>query len=104
MARASLEYTEEQLASFRQQFETSRKRQIIMVVPLLVFFVMVGLLTDDKTGRLLGMPRSVSLPFFFLVLGSAILFSLRNWRCPACKHYLGSGRHRFCSNCGVALK
>jgi hypothetical protein len=99
-----LEYTDEQLVSFKQQFALSRRRQIIMVIPLLGFFIAVGLLTDRKTGLLLGVPRAVTLPAFFLVLGAAILFSLRNWRCPACKKYLGSGRHRFCSNCGVALK
>jgi hypothetical protein len=99
-----LQYTEEQQASFKQQYAVRRKRQITMAIPLVVFFAGTALLGDEKTGLLLGMPRAVTMAAFTVVLGSAIIFSLRNWRCPACNKFLGSGRHRFCSNCGVALK
>ena len=99
-----MEYTEEEQASFKRQFATSRKRQIIMVIPLLAFYIAAALLTDEKTGLLFWMPRAITLTAFTVVLAGAIIFSLRNWRCPACKKFLGGGRHRFCSNCGVALR
>jgi rubrerythrin len=39
-----------------------------------------------------------------LVVG-ALVFSLKNWRCPACDKYLGKGiSPSFCPKCGVALQ
>jgi len=33
------------------------------------------------------------------------VFSLYNWRCPACNKYLGKQRSpKYCSKCGVALQ
>jgi predicted RNA-binding Zn-ribbon protein involved in translation (DUF1610 family) len=34
-----------------------------------------------------------------------LVFSLRNWRCPACNKYLGKGTlPHYCPNCGVELR
>mgnify|MGYP001402959415 CR=1 FL=1 len=41
----------------------------------------------------------------FAVLGAILVFSFRNWRCPACEGHLGKGMGaRFCSKCGVQLR
>ena len=43
--------------------------------------------------------------YFIAALQRAILFSLYNWRCPACSKYLGKQRSpKYCSKCGVALQ
>ena len=40
----------------------------------------------------------------FVVILGVVLFSLKNWRCPACNAYLGKGMApSFCSKCGIPL-
>jgi len=101
-----MEYTEEQKAAFRQQFAIRRKRQIILAVPLVALIVAFAVLTDEKSGStVLGLPIAVVGPAFLVLVLGAIVFSVRNWRCPACDRYLGKGMSpRFCPKCGVSLQ
>ena len=101
-----MEYTEQQKADFRQQFRTRRKRQIILAIPLVALVVGFAVLTDEKSGgTVVGLPMSVAGPAFLVLIVGAIVFSFRNWRCPACDRYLGKSMNpRFCPKCGVALQ
>jgi hypothetical protein len=101
-----LEYTEEQKATFKQQFAVRRKRQIILAIPLIALVLGFAVLTDERNQVTLpGVPASMVPPVFLAVVAGALLFSLRNWRCPACDKYLGKGvSPRFCPKCGVALQ
>jgi hypothetical protein len=101
-----MEHTEVQKASFKQEFAARRKRQIILAVPLVAIVIGVAVLGDERNGgAVLGMPAAVVAPAFLVLVGGAIAFSFRNWRCPACDKYLGKGiSPRFCPNCGVALQ
>ena len=100
-----MEYTEGQKASFKQEFAARRKRQLILVVPMLVIFIGFAVLNDERKGAVLGMPAGVLVPAFLVFVGAALVFSFRNWRCPACDKYLGKGMSlRFCPKCGVALQ
>jgi rubrerythrin len=39
-----------------------------------------------------------------LFFAAAVVFSLFNWRCPACSSYLGKRFNpRFCPSCGAQL-
>jgi hypothetical protein len=101
-----LEYTDEQKATFKQQFALRRKRQLILAVPLVAMVLGFAVLTDERNHVTLpGLPASMVPPIFFAVVVGALVFSLRNWRCPACDKYLGKGvSPRFCPKCGVALQ
>src|SRR6266508_6960590 len=90
----------------KEDFAVRRKRQIILAVPLVVIIVGFAVLTDEENGGvLLGMPVALTVPAFLVLVAGAIIFSLRNWRCPACDKYLGKGMNpRFCPKCGVALQ
>jgi len=101
-----MEYTQGQKASFKQEFAARRKRQLILAVPLVAVAIGLAMLGDERNGRaVLGMPTAVVAPAFLLLVGGAIVFSFRNWRCPACDKYLGKGiSPRFCPKCGVALQ
>lgn len=101
-----MQYTEEQKASFKQVFAARRRRQIILVVPLVAIILGFALLADDrKGGMVLGMPVAVAGPAFVVLVGAAVVFSFWNWRCPACAKYLGKGLGpHFCPKCGVALQ
>lgn len=93
-----MEQTEYQKARIREEFATRRKRQLIAVVPV------VALLAG---GAWLG-ERAENTVYPFIMIGVVVLmliFSFRNWRCPACDGYLGRGiSPKFCSKCGAQLR
>ena len=94
-----MEYTQEQLASFKSEFARRRQRQLVVGG-----LSAIGLLLVLFYRRGNGGP--VPLTLFCLVgLVGALIFSLQNWRCPACHRYLGkSSNLTFCPKCGVALR
>jgi len=89
-------YTTEQQIEFRQLFAVRRRRQRLLIIP---FVLAVIAITVARNRYGFGAPG-------ILVLMAAVvmLFSARNWRCPACNRYLGRGLNpRFCARCGVSL-
>jgi len=100
-----MEYTEDQKASFKQEFATRRKRQIILAVPLVAIILGFAVFADERNNAVLGIPVDVAGPVLLVLVGAAVVFSFRNWRCPACDKYLGKGLGpRFCPKCGVPLQ
>jgi len=101
-----MEYTQQQREEFKQQFGIRRRRQMILAIPLVALVVVFAVLTDEKAGgTVLGLPMSLAGPAFLVLILGALVFSFRNWRCPACDRYLGKGINpRFCQKCGVALQ
>ena len=75
-------------------------------VLLLVIVLAFLFLTDEKNHVTLpGVPKAVVAPVLLALVLGALVFSFRNWRCPACDSYLGKGMSpRFCPKCGVALQ
>jgi rubrerythrin len=52
----------------------------------------------------MGLPTEVLSGALLVFAIGAVLFSLKNWRCPGCERYLGRGiSPRFCPRCGVGL-
>jgi hypothetical protein len=99
-----MEYTEQQKQTFKTQFSERRTRQIIVAVPLIGMVVLFAL-ADEASQTVAGLPMAVFLPAFLVVVVGALVFSFRNWRCPACDRYLGKGSNpHFCPKCGVALQ
>ena len=100
-----MEYTEQQKAEFKTVFARRRRNQVILAVPVLTLMALL-VLSDQSAGSwMLGLPVLVAVPVALLAFVGALLFSLRNWRCPACNGYLGKGVNpRFCAKCGVALR
>jgi fatty acid desaturase len=100
------EYTEEQKASFKEQWAAMRRRDRIRAAPVVIFFAALGVFLARKNqGLWLGVPAEWALTVLFVLAIGSVIFSLRNWRCPACRRMLGSEMSpRFCSKCGIALK
>lgn len=98
----AVEYTEDRKRAFKEQFSARRKRQLLVAAPLIV---MIGVLAfSEGRAEILGIPFQVVAFAFFGLVVAALLFSLRNWRCPACDRYLGkSVSVKFCPRCGVEL-
>jgi hypothetical protein len=100
-----MDYTNQQKSAFKEQFAVRRKRQIALAIPLIVLIVAAAMTSDKRTGVVFGLPQSVAGPVFLAVMIGALLFSFRNWRCPACHKYLGKEiSPRFCAKCGAALQ
>jgi hypothetical protein len=98
-------YTSEQEGEFKRQFAARRKRQLLLSVPLVVAIIAVAILGKSDRQEILGVPAAVVGPAFVVLVLGALIFSLINWRCPACSGYLGKKiSPRFCSKCGVVLQ
>jgi hypothetical protein len=97
-----VDYTEEQKAHFKLEFATRRKRQMILAVPLVVLVLLA--VASDRSGAIFGIPREAIGIGFFIFVVCGLIFSLRNWRCPACDRYLGKGTPSYCPKCGVQLQ
>lgn len=96
-----MEYTEGQKMDFRKSFAERRRRQMMISVP--VFLVILGVVLMQKRGEgFFGIEAGSLVTFLFLAIAGAIVFSLWNWRCPACRRYLGKQMSpKYCSGCGV---
>ena len=98
-------FTHDQQNEFQRLFALRRRRQMILAVPLLAVFIAVMAVKDRPEGVILGLPANMVGPVFLALAVGALLFSLWNWRCPACAKYLGKSiSPRFCPKCGVALQ
>ena len=93
-----MEQTEYQKARVLEEFAARRKRQLIATIPVLVLLIGYVLLGE----------RAEQTAYPFILIGVVVvilIFSFRNWRCPACDGYLGRGLNpKFCSKCGAQLR
>jgi hypothetical protein len=100
-----MEYTDQQKQEFRSQFATKRRRQLMIAIPIII--LLIPLIMADETSELvLGSIPIYAYAGIIIVLAiGCVIFSFKNWRCPACDKYLGKTINpRFCSKCGVELK
>ena len=99
-------YTEEQKAAFRIEFAARRKKQRLVSIPLAVLMIGVLLVLDEKAkGPVFGVSPAIVVAALTAVLIAGVVFSLRNWRCPACRRYLGKHMNpSFCHRCGIPLR
>ena len=100
-----MEYTEQQKQDFKKQFADRRRMQLMVSGPLIILIILFATV-NENTGLVLGIiPISIFTPILIVAVVGAIIFSLKNWRCPACNKYLGKAFNpRFCSKCGVGLR
>jgi hypothetical protein len=89
----------------RAEFAKRKTRQILAVAPLVAAFVAARWCREHAAELVLGIPGC---QWFYVACAAAaagIVFSMLNWRCPACKGYLGRRiSPDFCSHCGAALQ
>ena len=117
-----MEYTEQQKKEFKNQFAKKRRKQLIVAVlcsilsiPPLAAFALYEL--NIIAFEAIPLPTlQIFVLILFAVLVSVIIFTKKNWRCPACKKDLGNDSNSiffligkdlniiFCPNCGIRLK
>jgi hypothetical protein len=86
-------------------FSVRQRRQFLLAIPLVVVLLSFFIAVDERAGTVFGFPLAAAGPFLFVFVIGALVFSLKNWRCPACDRYLGKvWNPRHCHSCGVALR
>jgi hypothetical protein len=88
-----------------REFRLRRKRQFYAILAT-IFLLITAAWKQSHTGLLLGRLSGSTVFWVELVLiGSFVIFSLLNWRCPACRKYLGRDINlRGCRKCGTKLR
>lgn len=100
-----MEYTELQRKRFKESFARKQRRQLLVAVPVLALLVALILGQEHGSHASYGIPFIVWVPILAVLIVAVLIFSSRNWRCPACGGYLGRGFHpAFCPKCGVELR
>jgi fatty acid desaturase len=100
-----MQYTEQQLEDFKAEFARRRKRQLLVSLPVVAAFLIFAVASQKGMVPFFGLPPAVVGAIAFAVILGTLVFSLSNWRCPACNKYLGKGiGPSFCPRCGVPLR
>ncbi|MBI5015841.1 MAG: hypothetical protein HZB55_10170 [Deltaproteobacteria bacterium] len=97
--------TDAEKAVIKASFAARRRRQFLVLTPLLGIVIAVAGLADARSQAVLGVPAGVWAPALFAGLGGAAVYTLFNWRCPACNRYLGAQWSPMrCRGCGIPLR
>ena len=79
-----------------------RKRKARQWIATALVCVAIALAVGFAVG---GLPEKVVAPICIATPMAVAVFSLVNWRCPACEGYLGNRMNpKFCSKCGARLQ
>lgn len=86
-------------------YKKLKRKQLISIFVLV--FSMIALYQLTGNSSLNTLPRGIFLALFIILFITwivSIVFSLKNWRCPACKEQLAKKfNHKSCPRCGVRL-
>jgi hypothetical protein len=100
-----IRHTPEQESEFKRLFSMRRKRQLLLAVPLIAAIITMLVKSESASPAIFGISQEVYAPAFLVFVVAALIFSFLNWRCPACKGYLGKAiSPRFCAKCGAVLQ
>ena len=97
--------TDEELAAVHDAYAKLRRRQFYATSPLLLFLLLELLMTVGvNVPSFIDFRNRWTIVTLVVVVGGMTGFSLWNWRCPACRSYLGkTSDARHCRRCGVEL-
>ena len=89
-----------------REYAVRRKRQLLATIPVLAILVLFFLVADrDAVEAPFGLTKETATFSMVAVIVVVFGFSLWNWRCPACRRYLGkTWNPRFCHGCGAELR
>ena len=99
-----MEYTDQQRAAFKDAYAKRFRNQLIMIA--ILFAVMAPLAFSEDGATYFGLSVAVLGPITLVAIFVGwVIFSDRNWRCPACNMSLGRAFNpKQCRKCGIALR
>jgi len=88
----------------QREFRVRQTRQIISIAVALLLVLLLAAV--HKRPDLFGAHAGTTLfGLQALIIAAFVGFSAANWRCPACRSFLGSDIHRIvCRKCGAHLQ
>jgi hypothetical protein len=88
-----------------EDFRKRRMRQIIIAIPMIIGMITFFVISENRDFSFAGISSlHISIGIIVLFVAAAV-FSIKNWRCPACNKYLGKGINpKFCPKCGARLQ
>ena len=88
-----------------EEFRQRRNRQWIAAIPGILAILVVVFSLDHAESSLFGIDTNVLAMVGGAVVLAYLMFSIWNWRCPACDGYMGKAMNpTFCAKCGARLK
>ncbi len=100
-----MEYSEFQKQEFKREFASRRLKQLLITGPVVMLMIFVSMASEGKISVLNSCALSLFMPVILFVVIGVLVFSLINWRCPACNSYLGRSMNpRYCPRCGIGLR
>jgi len=98
-----MEYSEEQIQGFREEFAKHRMTRVLVTVLMVVIALGFAAFTgvSNKTNQV----DFLSLSIFLALILIGVVFLIVTSRCPACGSIVGRPfRAKFCDQCGVSLR
>lgn len=87
------------------EFSRRRRKQRIMAIPFLLVVFTFILEADAGQPFIMGIPGHIAIAACIVIICALAIFSLLNWRCPACKKFIKLPvAPKKCAKCGVPLK
>ena len=87
------------------EFTKRGRRQLIAIVPFLVAVFLLFMLQRGSADGYFGIAAIAIGPVCVAALIAVAIFWRLNWRCPACRSYLGKSINPiFCQTCGAKLQ
>lgn len=88
-----------------EKFEIIKRRQYIVTVPIFISIFLLIMSAENPEFELFGLSNSVLMTIGIVGSLCGLVFSLVNWRCPACNGYFRKEINpKFCAKCGVKLQ
>ena len=98
-------YTEAERSQIKRAFLRRRRNQRVLTIALAPMIFGALWYQRGPASTIFGVSVQVFGPIFLALVLGALLFSLRNWRCPGCSKYLGYTMNpKYCPNCGAELR
>ncbi len=97
-----MESTDMRKEEIKEKFAARKRNQIAITIPIIGMILL--LVFSEGKEEVFGVPIVLLAPVIFVGFVGALVFSLKNWRCPGCNKYLGKGMSpKFCAKCGAPL-
>lgn len=89
----------------KSDFKKRRTRQLLLLIPLVPIIFLMVFISKSNPSDIAGISAETITYAGLGIVICAVIFSLVNWRCPACGKYIGKSLSpKFCEGCGAELQ
>ena len=104
LERGSMGANRQELMAIMEDYARRRRIQQFVTAALILLLFVVYVAKDRTTFTYFGISAAIVSPILYGLMIAGAVYSGFNWRCPACRKYLGRDFNpRHCRNCGAKL-